>query len=383
MDRELGYEAFRPFGIERFALVLVAGTTVTTCEPTLPTLCIVNYNGAKHLARTLPAVRGMAREFAEVLLVDNASEDDSLKVARALFPEARVVRLDRNDGPGRARNVGLDLARTELVFFIDNDVIPEPGCAALLARALSEHPNAAVAAPRILYAHEPDVVQYDGADNHYLGLMILHHQNLPRARANAATRRVDGVVSAAFMVARSRLDGETFDPDFFIYVEDHDFGLRLRLIGREILSVPEALCLHGDGAEGLSIRAVGAYTARRAYLLIRNRWLLLLKNYSPRTLLVLAPALLAFEAGQLFIAAKKGWLPEWWSAFRWIVARRREILAERRRIQAKRRVPDRELLRGGPVPFRAELTTSSLEKFMRRLLDAVAIGWWRIAAPLI
>ncbi len=356
---------------------------MTTCEPTRPTLCIINYNGARHLARTLPAVHRIRDEFAEVLLIDNASEDNSLALARELFPEMRVVRLERNDGPGRARNVGLSLAESEFVLFIDNDVVPEPGCAALLLRALREHPNAAVAAPRILYAHRPDVVQYDGADNHYLGLMILHHQDLPRAQAQATTRPVDGVVSAAFMVARSRLDGETFDPNFFIYAEDHDFGLRLRLMGRDILSVPEALCLHGDGAEGLSIRAVGTYTPRRVYLLIRNRWLLLLKNYSGRTLLMLSPALLVFEVGQLLIAAKKGWLREWWAAVRWIVAHRRTILAERRRIQSKRRLPDRAVLCGGVVPFRSELTTTPAERLMRRLLDAVAIGWWRLAAGWI
>lgn len=352
-------------------------------DPALVTLCIVNYNGLRHLERTLPAVRAIADEFVEILLVDNASTDGSLAYVETRFPEVRIVRLDRNDGPGAARNAGLAAAQTDLVFFVDNDVMPEPGCAARLAAALAANPRAAVAAPRILYAHEPDIVQYDGADNHYLGLMILHHQDVPKDEAGAEVRGVDGVVSAAFMVARSRLAGETFDPNFFIYVEDHDFGLRLRLIGAEILSVPAALCLHGDGSDGLSVRAVGSYTSRRAHLLIRNRWLLILKNYTGRTLLVLSPALLAFEVAQLLIAIKKGWLPEWWAALRWLVAHRREVLAERRRIQAKRRVPDRAILRGGAVPFRAELTTSPAERLLRRLFDGFAIAYWRLAAGLL
>ncbi len=347
-------------------------------------LCIVNYNGLRHLERTLPAVAAIAHEFVDVLLVDNASTDASVAFARANFPDLRIVQLARNDGPGAARNAGLDAARTDLVLFIDNDVVPEPGCAAKLAAALAADPRAAVAAPRILYAHRPEVVQYDGADNHYLGLMILHHQDQPLAMASdRRVRAVDGVVSAAFMVARSRLAGERFDPAFFIYVEDHDFGLRLRLTGARILSVPDALCLHGDGSDGLSVRAVGNYTRKRAYLLIRNRWLLLLKNYSGRTLFVLAPALLVFEAAQLALATKKGWLAEWWSALRWILAHRREILAERARIQARRRIADRELLRGGPVPFRAELTTSPFERLARRLLDGFAIAYWRVAAVLL
>jgi len=352
-------------------------------EPAPVTLCIVNYNGLRHLERTLPAICALAHEFAEIVLVDNASTDGSVAFVEARFPAVRIVRLDRNDGPGAARNAGLAAARTDLVLFVDNDVAPEPGCAAALAAALEAHPLAAVAAPRILYAHNPEIVQYDGADNHYLGLMILHHQDMPRSRAGTDVRVVDGVVSAAFLVARSRLAGERFDPSFFIYVEDHDFGLRLRPLGVEILSVPEALCLHGDGSDGLSVRALGKYPSRRAYLLIRNRWLLLLKNYAGRSLLVLSPALLAFELAQLAIAAKKGWLPEWWAALRWLLTHRREVLAERRRIQAKRRVPDRQILRGGAVPFRAELTSSGAERALRRLFDGFAIAYWRVAARLL
>jgi GT2 family glycosyltransferase len=350
-------------------------------EPASVTLCIVNYNGLRHLERTLPAICAVAHEFAEIVLVDNASTDGSVAFVEARFPAVRIVRLDRNDGPGAARNAGLAAARTDLVLFVDNDVAPEPGCAAALAAAIEAHPLAAVAAPRILYAHDPEIVQYDGADNHYLGLMILHHQDMPRSRAETEVRVVDGVVSAAFLVARSRLAGERFDPSFFIYVEDHDFGLRL--LGVEILSVPEALCLHGDGSDGLSVRAVGTYPSRRAYLLIRNRWLLLLKNYTGRSLLVLSPALLAFELAQLLIAAKKGWLPEWWAALRWLLAHRHEVMAERRRIQAKRKLPDREILRGGAVPFRAELTSSGAERALRRLFDGFAIAYWRVAARLL
>lgn len=352
-------------------------------EPAPVTLCIVNYNGLRHLERTLPAIVGLAHEFTEIVLVDNASTDASVAFVEARFPSVRIIRLNSNDGPGAARNAGLAAARTDLVLFVDNDVAPEPGCAAALAKALAEHPRAAVAAPRILYAHRPEIVQYDGADNHYLGLMILHHQDVPRREAECEVRAVDGVVSAAFMVARSRLGGEAFDPSFFIYVEDHDFGLRLRLLGAEILSVPHALCLHGDGSDGLSVRAIGGYSRQRAYLLIRNRWLLLSKNYTFRSLLVLAPALLAFELAQLVIVAKKGWLTEWWSALRWLFAHRAELLAERRRIQAKRRVPDREILRGGAVPFRAELTTSAAERLFRRLFDGFAIAYWRLAAGLL
>jgi hypothetical protein len=66
----------------------------------------------------------------------------------------------------------------------------------------------------------------------------------------------------------------------------------MRAMGAEILSVPKALCYHGDGTAGLSIRQVGSYSSMRVLCLIRNRWQLILKNYSLRALIVLSPLFL-------------------------------------------------------------------------------------------
>ena len=70
------------------------------------TLCMINYNGAQHLKRSLPAVRAQPWKFVEVLLVDNASEDDSIAIALELYSRLRIVRLPYNLGPGAARNAG-------------------------------------------------------------------------------------------------------------------------------------------------------------------------------------------------------------------------------------------------------------------------------------
>jgi len=67
-----------------------------------------------------------------------------------------------------------------------------------------------------------------------------------------------------------------------------------------------AQCFHGKGTEGLSIRQLGTYSSRRVYYIVRNRWLFLLKNFSLRTLVLLAPLLLIYDLAQLLISLKKG-----------------------------------------------------------------------------
>ena len=86
---------------------------------------------------------------------------------------------------------------------------------------------------------------------------------------------------------------------------------------------------------------------------------------------------------QLAISVRKGWMPEWRRALRFVFDHRREILAERRRIQASRLVADRRLLRGGPLPFTDRLAAGGLERVGQRLLSGALRAWWALVRPLV
>jgi GT2 family glycosyltransferase len=207
---------------------------------------------------------------------------------------------------------------------------------------------------------------------------------VPVAKVDPATKDMGSLVSCCFLVDRSRLPrGEIFDESFFIYFEDHEYGVRVRALGSALIAVPSAQCFHGKGTEGLSIRQLGSYSSRRVFFLIRNRWLFLLKIYSLWTLLVLAPMLLFYEAAQFAIVLKKGWLREWWRSVAWVAGNLPSVLGERRRIQRLRCRRDRDLIHGGGLPFRPELATGTGERLARRILDGVAIAYWRLFGWLI
>ena len=310
-------------------------------------------------------------------MFDNASDDGSPEMAEAEFPEVQVIRLGENRGPAPARNAAMDRAESDRIVIIDNDVQVEPGCATLLTQAFDDHPNAVLAMPSVIYAHQPDTVQFDGADNHFLGQQILHSENRPVAD-EGPVRPIGSLITACFAVERSRLPHDMrFDESFFIYFEDHDFGVRARLYGKEVLSVPQAHCLHDEGTEGLSLRQLGKYSSMRVFCIIRNRWLFLLRNYSGKTLLLLAPLMLIYELAQLIIAIKKGWLGEWWKSVRWIFGNWSEIREKRRTVQSRRVLSDRAIMKGGRLPFRQELIGSRFEALGRRVLDSMVVLYWR------
>ncbi len=237
--------------------------------------------------------------------------------------------------------------------------------------------------PRVLYDHDRTRIQYDGADAHFLGLQIVRHRDRTDAEVPEDTRPIGSVITACCLVDRRRVGRAPFDENFFIYFEDHDFGVRIRARGFDILSVGGARCYHREGTPGLSIRALGKYSPLRVYCVIRNRWQFIAKNYSARTLLLLSPLLLLYEAAQLAAVVKKGWLAEWGRAAGWMVRHGPEVLRRRREVQAARRRPDSALLTAGRIPFRDELIVSALERKARGVLESITAAYWRRAGRLI
>lgn len=347
--------------------------------------CVVNYNGAGFIAETLAAIGRERRLTDELIVVDSASSDESLEVIANLDPSAGLVALDTNLGPGAARNAGWRAARHDLVLFIDNDVVLQPDCSRLLAQALRDDPSALTAVPRVLYAADTSIVQYEGANCHFLGLMSPRYADRAVAACgDDGTVRNNSLITACFMIDRSRwLGDELFDESFFFNYEDHDLGVRARVLGHQLLSVPSATVVHGTGTEGLSYRPGTEFSRTRVYCLIRNRWQVIAKNYSLRTMLILAPALFVYEFVQFGGALRRGWLGLWCRAAWWNVTHWRRLIERRRAVQARRRTPDREILGGGALPFTGELTRARMDKAVLTCLNAIVSFYWRAARRFI
>ena len=163
-----------------------------------------------------------------------------------------------------------------------------------------------------------------------------------------------------------------------MYYEDFDFGLRTRMQGHTILSVPRARCYHGPGTEGLALRSIGVYRSLRVYQTLADRWQVVLKNYQLRSLLLLAPILVTFELMTIFGVVSKGWMTPWLRAVRSTMGQLPKILSKRRVVQASRRVPDREILEGGPIPFASQMATSPVERAGRALLEGMSSTYWHL-----
>ena len=181
------------------------------------------------------------------------------------------------------------------------------------------------------------------------------------------------------------LDAGGFDELYFFYFEDLEFCIRLRALGHRFLCEPRALAFHdrGEGTVGLSFRGTEKYPKRRIYLTLRHRWLTLLIHYRMRTLLVLMPALLMYEAAGLTLVLFRGWTIQWLRAVCWVIGKCPEMLRRRRSQQARRKIDDKALLCAGILPLAPGLLHSRLGNWAVCMVTGALDRYWKLARYLI
>ncbi|MFN9788072.1 MAG: glycosyltransferase family 2 protein [Planctomycetia bacterium] len=346
-------------------------------------LVVVNWNGRRHVARLVAALRALRGPVGRLIVVDGASEDGSAFDIAAARPGGEVLQLGRNAGPSVARNAGLAAARTERVLLVDNDAYLRPDVLERLLEAALARPDAAVAQPRSVFADDPARVHYDGGALHHAGLIALRNFYAPLESARGAgVVEVDACVSVCLLVDKGAvLAAGGFDERMFILFEDLDLSFRLRAMGRAIVSVEEALCLHGGGTPDLSFRDGPRYPGSRVRHHSKNRWLHIANNYRARTILCCLPSFAAYEAAQFAFALAAGAAGEWWRGKREWWADRAHWRARRAGLERARTTPDRRLLVGGPLTLTPAAARGG-RALVARLLDGWMRAWWWILRPL-
>lgn len=211
---------------------------------------IVNWNGA-HLLRD--CLGPLADQEFELIVVDNASTDDSVRIVRSEFPAARLIVNEANLGFAVANNQGLRESSAPFVFLLNNDTVPDSDAIAELVSFLEDHPSVAIAGPTLVNVDgTPQDSCGPGPDlaTEFLGKSMLHRL-LPgrRSWAPTQTRRVDWVTGAALMIRRSvaeQLGG--LDEEMFMFYEDLDLCARAREAGHEVWFVATPPIVHVGGA---------------------------------------------------------------------------------------------------------------------------------------
>jgi GT2 family glycosyltransferase len=232
---------------------------MVTAVPTTLSYCVVNTNGRDHLVRCLDAIERThpAGVAAEILVLDNASEDDSCQAvsewserrAGRAAGELRLIALERRAGKAENDSTLLREAEGEHCLLLNEDSELRPGAARALLDALEADPRAGAAGAQLLdSAGEPVPCawRFPGVRTALVGALFMHRR-LTVQSGNGAIRPVDWAQSSALLVRREAATAVGYlDPRFFVYYDECDFCRRLADAGWQTLFVPGAEAVHHD-----------------------------------------------------------------------------------------------------------------------------------------
>ena len=292
----------------------------------------MTWNGRQYLDACLTAIEAQRGVRAETILVDNASTDGTIDFVRAKFPSVRIVPLSHNRGFAGGNNAGAREARAPLIAFLNNDTVPDPGWLHALRTGLDERSGFALATSRLVYMHDPDIIDSAGDGAYRWGGAFKRHHGEP-ASAASQSQEVFGICGGACLMPRAvfeELGG--FDEDFFASHEDVDLSYRARLRGYRCRYVADAIVRHhGSGTLG-KVSRFAVFHAQR------NLEWLFLKN-TPTTLLVrTAAGHVVYNAAAALHFARLGMLGTFLHAKMAALAALPGVIAKRARIQRGRKV---------------------------------------------
>ena len=336
---------------------------------------IVTYDSRSALGASLPPLAAQLRDGDELIVVDNASGDGSAAEARRLAPAARVLETGANLGFAAACNRGAEAATGELLVLLNPDAVVQPGWRDGIELPVVERRGWA-AWQALVTADGGERINTRGGVVHFTGIAWAGDAGRPLSDLPAAEPLgLDdpGFVSGACLAIprEAYLEAGAMPGEFFLYHEDVDLSLRLRLAGGTLGVEPSARVDHDyEFSKGLN----------KWRYLERNRWATLVRTYPGPLLVLLAPALLATELALVAVAISGGWFRQkllaWSDTWRRLPA----LLRERRAIRARRTVATAEFAR----PLTAALDSAFLGRAAdSRLLVGGLRLYWALVRRLV
>jgi GT2 family glycosyltransferase len=303
---------------------------------------IITSNSDRYIAGCLDAVLRQRGTHLDVVVVDNASTDNTRRILAKYRSRIRLIKNERNLGFAAAQNQAIRCSQAPWVLALNPDVLLQPDFIANLLEAAAGDPRAGTICGKLLsigpgFTPLPQP-RIDSAGIYFTPAM----RHFDRGWQQPDDGRYDrpeyvfGASAAAALYSRGliediSIDGEFFDPDFFVYREDADIAWRAQLLGWRCLYTPAAVAHHVRTVSPENRKSVSPVINMHS---VKNRFLLRIKNLTPglwrrywlamtlRDLAVIGGCLLTEQRSlEAFARLARCWRRAW-NQRRWIMKRR-------------------------------------------------------------
>lgn len=256
----------------------------TTPAPPAPRVAVIilTWNRVEDIIVCLDSFADVHYPNLEVVVVDNASADETVETVRTRYPWTTLIVNDDNLGYVGGNNVGIRYALgagADYVFVLNSDTKMTATCLEELVRVLQSDPRIAIAGAKNLYMQNPAFTWGKYGVLNWGPMLVRTHGRFVRDYPEASPKDVDWIIGNGCMMTREALETVgIFDEDFFQVNEDVDWCMRARTLGYRVVYVDTAAIHHrGASSADLSKPIVFSY----GYFLGRNAILFAKKHANP------------------------------------------------------------------------------------------------------
>lgn len=234
----------------------------------------INYNG---LNDTLLLIESIPfNDKMEVIVVDNASNNEEAEQISKRFPDVKVIKSDKNLGFAGGNNLGIKASKGKFLFLINNDTYFEEFNVQALIDRLNSDSNIGIVCPKIRFAWPPQPIQFAGYTplsnitirNQAIGFGEEDHGQYETAHTTPYAH------GAAMLIKREAIEKVGLMPEcYFLYYEELDWSMMFTRAGYQIWYEPKCTVFHKES------QATGQNSPLRTYYITRNRLRLVKRNY--------------------------------------------------------------------------------------------------------
>ena len=244
-------------------------------ESPLVSIVILTWNSEKFMDTCLESLSKQTYNNFEIIIVDNASTDNTLKRVKELEykPEPRIIANERNHGCAGGNNIGWKAGKGDIVVFLNPDTVVEKTWLEELVKAMKENPDAAIAGCKIYYPNS-HIIQHAGGILHPNGMTDHYGNGEEDTGKYDELKDVDYVTGAAIAVRDEFMkEAGGLDEDYFpAYFEETDLCYRAHRKGYKVLYVPDSVLYHYEspGLTKFSPKFFATYYKMRFRFVVKN-----------------------------------------------------------------------------------------------------------------
>ena len=246
----------------------------------LVSVIIVNYNGKEFLKIILDSLKTSIFRNFEVIVLDNASTDGSQQFIRKKYPKIKLVENKSNLGYSGI-NSSIKYCNGKYILFLNNDIKINSRCIGNLVKVIELDDSIGMVAPKLINYYDKNIISG--------GTWLSRAFYNGHIRGGESLKNIVIPYLGVGLIRKSIVDkyGHLFDPNYFIYAEDVDLGLRIRLLGKKIVLVNDALLYHMHAAT--TSKTTKSFTT---YQMERNLMITFFKILSLKNIILFLPYVL-------------------------------------------------------------------------------------------